>query len=69
MVVLKVLQEFAGGSSIHGLTFLVSPKSSSRTKIIWALLLVVAFMYATLEMKNSVDGKYDYIFRTMKFNQ
>ena len=69
MVVLKVLREFAGGTTIHGFTFLVSPKSSSRTKIIWALLLVVALMYATLEMKNSVDGKYDYIFRTMKFNQ
>ena len=69
MVVLKVLREFAGGTTIHGFTFLVSPKSSSRTKIIWALLLVVAFMYATLEMRNSVVGKYDYIFRTMKFNQ
>ena len=69
MVVLKVLREFAGGTTIHGFTFLVSPKSSSRTKIIWALLLVVALMYATLEMKNSVDGKYDHIFRTMKFNQ
>ena len=64
MVVLKVLREFAGGTTIHGFTFLVSPKSSSRTKIIWALLLVVAFMYATLEMRNSVVGKYDYIFKT-----
>ena len=69
MVVAKVLREFAAGTSIHGFTFVVSPKSSARTKIIWAILLVVALMYATLEMRNSVVGKYDYIFRTMKFNQ
>ena len=62
MVVLQVLGEFAGGTSIHGFTFLVSPKSSSRTKIIWAISLVVALMYATLEMRNSVISKYDYIF-------
>ena len=69
MVVAKVLREFAAGTSIHGFTFVVSPKSSSGTKIIWAILLVVALMYATLEMRNSVVGKYDYISKTMKFNQ
>ena len=58
MVVLKVLREFAGGTSIHGFTFLVSPKSSSRTKIIWAISIVVALSYASWEMKNSVIGKY-----------
>ena len=61
MVVLKVLREFAAGTNIHGFAFLVSAKSSSRTKIIWAISLVVALMYATLEMRNSVVGKYDYI--------
>ena len=69
MVVLKVLQDFAAGTTIHGFTFLVRPTSSSWTKIIWAISLVVALTYATLEMRNSVVGKYDYIFRTMKFNQ
>ena len=63
MVVLKVLQDFAGGTSIHGFCYLVSPKSSSWTKIIWAISLVVALTYATLEMRNSVVGKYDYITR------
>ena len=64
MVVFKVLREFARGTSIHGFTFLVRPKSSSSTKIIWAISLVVALTYATLEMRNSVVGKYDYIFET-----
>ena len=67
MVVLKVLREFAGGTSIHGFTFLVSPKSSSRTKIIWAIAIVVALSYASWEMKNSVISKYYFVFRAMKY--
>ena len=66
MVVLKVIQEFAVGTSLHGFGFLVSPKSSPRTKIIWALSLIVAIMYASSEMRNSVISKYHYIFKTMK---
>ena len=65
MVVLKVLQDFAGVTSIHGFCYLVSPKSSSWTKIIWAISIFVAMMYATLEMSNSVIGKYHYIFPIM----
>ena len=66
MVVSKILQDFAGGTSIHGFGYLVSPKSSSWTKIIWAISIFVAMMYATFEMRNSVMGKYHYIFPTMK---
>ena len=66
MVVLKVLQDFANKTSIHGLVYLVRPDSSSRKKIIWAISFFVAMMYATLEMRNSVMGKYHYIFPTMK---
>ena len=66
MVVLKVLREFAGGTSIHGFGFLVSPKTSARTKIIWAMLIVIALFYASMEMQNSVISKYHYILRTMK---
>ena len=66
MVVLKVLREFAASTNIHGFAFLVSPKSSSRTKIIWAISLVVALSYASWEMRKSAISKYHYIFRTMK---
>ena len=67
MVVLKVLQEFGAGTSIHGFTFLVSPKSSSRTKIIWAIAIIVALSYASWEMRNSVISKYHCIFRALKY--
>ena len=66
MVVLEVLREFSAGTSIHGFTFLESPKSSSRTKIIWAIAIVVALSYASWEMRNSVISKYYCVFRTMK---
>ena len=67
MVVLKVLREFADGTHIHGFTFLVRPESSSRTKIIWAIAIVVALSYASWEMKNSVISKYYCVFRAMKY--
>ena len=57
---LNILQEFAGGTSIHGFTFLVRPTSSIRTKIIWALCLVVAITYASVQMRLSVVGKYHF---------
>ena len=65
MVVLKVLRDFAAGTSIHGFSFLESPKSSSRTKIIWAIAIVVALSYASWEMRNSVISKYYCVFRIM----
>ena len=65
MVVLQLLQEFAGGTSIHGFGFLVSHKTSARSKIIWAISLVVAMIYASAEMRNSVISKFHYIFSTM----
>ena len=66
MVVLKVLREFAGGTSIHGFGFLVSVKTSKRSKIIWAISLVVAMIYASAEMRNSVISKYQYLFQNHK---
>ena len=65
MVLIKVLQDFAGVTSIHGFCYLVSPKSSSWTKRIWAISIFVAMMYATLEMSNSVIGKCHCIFPIM----
>ena len=66
MVVLKVLREFAGCTSIHGFGFLVSHKTSKRSKIIWAISIIVAMMYASAEMRNSVISKYQYLFQNHK---
>ena len=66
MVVLKVLREFAGGTSIHGFGYLVSHKKSKMSKIIVAISLVVAVIYASAEMRNSVISKYQYLFQNHK---
>ena len=66
---LDILQEFAGGTSIHGFTFLVRPTSSIRTKIIWALCLVVAITYASVQMRLSVVGKYHYTHALLSFQR
>jgi hypothetical protein len=57
MGVFTVLREFAGGTSIHGFGFLVQNKSSTLTKIVWTLSLMVAIGYASYEMRKSVIGK------------
>ena len=57
MGVFTVLREFAGGTSIHGFCYLVQNKSSTLTKIIWTLSLMVAIGYASYEMRKSVIGK------------
>ena len=67
MVVLQVLRDFAGGTSIHGFTFLVRPTSSRLTKVIWAIAIVIALMYASAEMRNSVISKYHYNLRTNNY--
>ena len=67
MVVLQVLRDFAGGTSIHGFTFLVRPTSSPLTKAIWAIAIVIALMYASAEMRNSVISKYHYNLRTNNY--
>ena len=58
------MREFAHGTKIHGFNFLVSPKSSPRTKIIWAISIFVALSYASWEMRNSAISKYHYTLPT-----
>ena len=53
MGLLDVFREFAGGTSIHGLTFLVQPKSSKFTKISWALVIIGALVYASYQLNLS----------------
>ena len=67
MGVFTVLREFAGGTSIHGFTFLVQNKSSTLTKIIWTLSLIVAISYASYEMRKSVIGKKPLFFPNKQF--
>ena len=51
MGVSKVLRKFAGGTNIYKFVFLVSHKSLSRSKIIWAVSLVVVVQCFMLHTK------------------
>ena len=51
---LDVLKNFAAKTSIHGLSFIVDPKSSSLKKITWALIFIAAMVYATQQLRLAV---------------
>ena len=47
-----ILRDFARGTSIHGLGFIVEPKLPKITRFIWTLLFIGAMIYATLELRD-----------------
>ena len=54
MGILGVLKDFAVGTSIHGLWFIVNPKSSSLKRITWSFAFIAALVYATHELNLAV---------------
>ena len=52
-----ILRDFARGTSIHGLGFIVEPKLPKITRLIWTLLFIGAMIYATLELRLAVICK------------
>ena len=52
-----ILRDFARGTSIHGLGFIVEPKLPKITRVIWTLLFIGAMIYATLELRKAVICK------------
>ena len=57
MGLLQVLKDFAAGTSIHGLTFLVQPQLSVLKRITWALIFFGALIYAGYQLDKSVICK------------
>ena len=57
MGLLGVLKDFAAGTSIHGLMFIVDPKLSSLKRNTWSFVFIAALMYATHELNLSVICK------------
>ena len=54
MGILGVLRDFAAGTSIHGLTFIVDPKLSSLKRITWSFAFIAALVYARHELNLAV---------------
>ena len=51
---LEVLKDFAGGTSIHGLAFVVDSKRSLKTRFFWAIVFSSLIIYASIELRNSI---------------
>ena len=54
MGILGVLKDFAAGTSIHGLMFIVDPKLSSLKRITWSFAFIAALVYARHELNLAV---------------
>ena len=62
MWLLDVFEDFAGGTSIHGLTFLIQSKLSAFTRITWAFVFIGAMVYASFQLKLAVICKFRTVF-------
>ena len=58
MGLLQVLKDFAAGTSIHGLTFLVKPQLSVAQTICWGFVFTWALLYAGYQVDISVICKF-----------
>ena len=57
MTVSKLLKDFADGTSIHGLCFMVEKKSSLAKRLTWFLLFLASVVYASVQLKTAIIGK------------
>ena len=57
MGLLQVLKDFAAGTSIQGLKYLVDPQLSLAKKVSWALIFIAALIYAGRQLNISVICK------------
>ena len=53
----RLLKEFADGTSIHGLAFMVDSQASLLKKLVWFFLFLASVVYATLQLKTAIVGK------------
>ena len=56
-MVLQVLKNFAGKTSIHGLGFVVDYRLSVFTRVTWALIFTGAIIWASIQLQFSVTCK------------
>ena len=57
MGILQVLIEFARGTSIHGLTFIVQRQLPIWKRVTWTLVFIAAMVYATERLHVAIIGK------------
>ena len=63
---LQVFTDFAGGTAIHGLGFLVNKSYSVKEKLFWAVVFLTLLLYASLQLRVAVFCKYILILLMIK---
>ena len=61
MGILQVLTDFASGTSIHGLSFIVQPQLPIWKRVAWTLFFIAAMIYATERLRIAIISKHDFI--------
>ena len=56
-MVLQVLKDFAGATSIHGLVFIVDTRLSVSKRVAWSLIFTAAIMWASIQLQFAVTSK------------
>ena len=69
MVVLQVLKDFAGATSIHGLAFIVDIRLSVAKRVAWSLIFTAAIMWASIQLQFAVTSKLRVDFLKMRLRQ
>ena len=57
MGILQVLKNFARGTSIHGLNFIVKKQLPIWERVTWTLVFIGAMIYATERLHVAIIGK------------
>ena len=64
MGILQVLTNFASGTSIHGLTFIVQKRLPIWERVTWTLVFIGAMIYASERLHVAIvgkNGKFDFL--------
>jgi hypothetical protein len=69
MVVLQVLIDFAGATSIHGLGFVVDTRLSVFKRVTWALIFTAAIIWASIQLHFAVTCKFRLKFLRIRSSQ
>ena len=67
MTVSKLLKDFADGTSIHGLCFMVEKKASLAKRLTWFLLFLASVVYASVQLKTAIIGKLFFLVRRILY--
>ena len=58
MTLLQVFKDFASGTSIVGLKYLVQPQLSVVWRVFWAVIILFALIFAGIELNKTVVCKF-----------